>query len=43
MPAFAVLFVVTLMDAMVHQAYFQFTGTFLAKAGLRRALDPAPR
>lgn len=33
-PAFAVLFVVTLMDAMVHQAYFQFTGTFLAKAGL---------
>jgi nucleoside transporter len=33
-PAFGVLFAVTLMDAMVHQAYFQFTGLFLAKAGL---------
>ena len=40
-PAFAVLFVVTLMDAMVHQAYFQFTGTFLAKAGLAEAWIPA--
>jgi nucleoside transporter len=40
-PAFAVLFVVTLMDAMVHQAYFQFTGTFLAKAGLAERWIPA--
>jgi nucleoside transporter len=40
-PAFAVLFVVTLMDAMVHQAYFQFTGTFLAKAGLPEGWIPA--
>jgi nucleoside transporter len=40
-PAFAVLFVVTLMDAMVHQAYFQFTGTFLAKAGLPARWIPA--
>jgi predicted MFS family arabinose efflux permease len=40
-PAFAVLFVVTLMDAMVHQAYFQFTGSFLAKAGLAERWIPA--
>ena len=39
-PAFAVLFVVTLMDAMVHQAYFQFTSTFLAKAGLAESWIP---
>jgi nucleoside transporter len=39
-PAFAVLFVVTLMDATVHQAYFQFTGTFLAKAGLAERWIP---
>jgi nucleoside transporter len=40
-PAFAVLFVVTLMDAMVHQAYFQFTGSFLSKAGLAERWIPA--
>jgi nucleoside transporter len=40
-PAFGILFVVTLMDAMVHQAYFQFTGTFLAKAGLAERWIPA--
>ena len=40
-PAFAVLFVVTLMDAMVHQAYFQFTGSFLSRAGLAERWIPA--
>jgi nucleoside transporter len=33
-PAMAVLFVATLMDALVHQAYFQWTSPFLQKAGL---------
>jgi nucleoside transporter len=33
-PAFGVLFVVTLMDATVHQAYFQLTSPFLSHAGL---------
>jgi len=33
-PAFAVLFLVTLMDAMVHQCYFQWTSPFLQHAGL---------
>ena len=33
-PAFLVLFVVTFMDALVHQAYFQFTSPFLERAGL---------
>ena len=33
-PAFFVLFVVTFMDALVHQAYFQLTSPFLERAGL---------
>jgi nucleoside transporter len=33
-PAFAVLFVVTFMDALVHQCYFQWTSPFLERAGL---------
>jgi nucleoside transporter len=33
-PAFLVLFVVTFMDALVHQAYFQWTSPFLERAGL---------
>ena len=33
-PAFLVLFIVTFMDALVHQAYFQFTSPFLERAGL---------
>ncbi|MGQ0735519.1 MAG: MFS transporter [Acidobacteriota bacterium] len=33
-PAMAVLFVVTLMDSLVHQAYFQLTSPFLQAAGL---------
>jgi len=33
-PAMAVLFVATLMDALVHQAYFQWTSPFLQHAGL---------
>jgi nucleoside transporter len=33
-PAFLVLFVVTFMDSLVHQAYFQFTSPFLERAGL---------
>lgn len=33
-PAFLVLFVVTFMDALVHQAYFQLTSPFLERAGL---------
>jgi nucleoside transporter len=34
MPAFLVLFIVTFMDALVHQAYFQWTSPFLERAGL---------
>jgi nucleoside transporter len=33
-PAFAVLFLVTLLDAIVHQCYFQWTSPFLKHAGL---------
>ncbi len=33
-PAFLVLFVVTFMDALVHQCYFQWTSPFLERAGL---------
>jgi nucleoside transporter len=33
-PAMFVLFVVTLMDALVHQCYFQWTSPFLQAAGL---------
>jgi nucleoside transporter len=33
-PSLAVLFVVTLMDALVHQCYFQWTSPFLERAGL---------
>jgi nucleoside transporter len=33
-PAFLVLFIVTFMDALVHQAYFQLTSPFLERAGL---------
>ena len=33
-PAFAVLFFVTLLDAIVHQCYFQWTSPFLKHAGL---------
>jgi len=33
-PTFLVLFVVTFMDALVHQAYFQLTSPFLEHAGL---------
>ena len=33
-PAILVLFVVTFMDALVHQAYFQLTSPFLERSGL---------
>ena len=33
-PAFLVLFVVTFLDAMVHQCYFQWTSPFLASIGI---------
>lgn len=33
-PSFLVLFVVTFMDALVHQGYFQWTSPFLEHAGL---------
>jgi nucleoside transporter len=33
-PAMLVLFIVTFMDALVHQAYFQWTSPFLERAGL---------
>ena len=33
-PAFFVLFIVTFLDALVHQAYFQWTSPFLSRAGL---------
>jgi nucleoside transporter len=33
-PAFLVLFIVTFLDALVHQAYFQWTSPFLEHAGL---------
>jgi nucleoside transporter len=33
-PAFLVLFIVTFLDAVVHQAYFQWTSPFLSNAGL---------
>ncbi|MBP7775679.1 MAG: MFS transporter [Acidobacteria bacterium] len=33
-PSLAVLFVVTLLDALVHQCYFQWTSPFLERAGL---------
>jgi MFS family permease len=33
-PAFGVLFFVTFLDALVHQCYFQYTSSFLEKAGL---------
>jgi nucleoside transporter len=33
-PSFLVLFVVTFLDALVHQAYFQWTSPFLERAGL---------
>ena len=33
-PAFLVLFIVTFMDALVHQCYFQWTSPFLERAGL---------
>jgi nucleoside transporter len=34
MPAIFVLFVVTFIDALVHQCYFQWTSPFLERAGL---------
>jgi nucleoside transporter len=33
-PWFAVLFIVTFMDALVHQGYFQWTSPFLERAGV---------
>ena len=33
-PSLLVLFVVTLLDSLVHQAYFQWTSPFLERAGL---------
>jgi nucleoside transporter len=33
-PSFFVLFIVTFMDALVHQGYFQWTSPFLERAGL---------
>jgi nucleoside transporter len=33
-PSFLVLFIATFMDALVHQAYFQWTSPFLERAGL---------
>jgi nucleoside transporter len=33
-PAFLILFIVTFLDALVHQAYFQLTSPFLERAGL---------
>ncbi len=33
-PAFLVLFVVTFMDALIHQCYFQWTSPFLERAGV---------
>ena len=33
-PAYLVLFIVTFMDALVHQCYFQWTSPFLERAGL---------
>ncbi len=33
-PAFLVLFIVTFLDALVHQCYFQWTSPFLERAGL---------
>ena len=33
-PSIAVLFVVTFLDALVHQCYFQWTSPFLAKIGV---------
>lgn len=33
-PAFLALFVVTFMDALIHQCYFQWTSPFLERAGL---------
>ena len=33
-PAMLVLFIVTFMDALVHQCYFQWTSPFLERAGL---------
>jgi len=33
-PALLVLFIVTFMDALVHQCYFQWTSPFLERAGL---------
>jgi nucleoside transporter len=33
-PAILVLFIVTFMDALVHQCYFQWTGPFLSSIGL---------
>ena len=35
-PAILVLFVVTFMDALVHQAYFQLTSPFFERADCRR-------
>ena len=37
-PVMLVLFVATLMDALVHQCYFQWTSPFLQQAGLRENL-----
>jgi hypothetical protein len=33
-PSFLVLFVVTLLDSLIHQCYFQWTSPFLERAGL---------
>jgi nucleoside transporter len=33
-PAYLVLFIVTFLDALVHQCYFQWTSPFLERAGL---------
>ena len=40
-PAFLVLFVVTFMDALVHQCYFQWTSPFLEAGGAAGQLDHA--
>jgi nucleoside transporter len=37
-PVMLVLFIATLMDALVHQCYFQWTSPFLQQAGLRENL-----
>jgi len=40
-PTVAVLFLVTFLDALVHQCYFQWTGPFLASIGIPVSRIPA--